>query len=108
MKTSLIASAALLAGATLCAARQTDDELQTETARRAQDSLIVVRNDEVSRVSSGHVTYSGIAVAVVRAENPAQLLNPFAPDEYGRAEDNVVREPITGKATGLKIFSIAF
>src|ERR1051325_6377381 len=108
MKSLLMAYAALLVGTSISAARQTDDELETETVRRASESLVVVKSDTINRVVTRQVTYSGIAVALVQGENPAQLLNPFAPDEYGTAEDSVVRDPITGNATGLKIFSIGF
>jgi hypothetical protein len=54
------------------------------------------------------VTVSGIAVAAVQADNKLQLLNPVAPPEYGTSEDSVVRDPITGKVSGLKILAIEF
>ena len=56
----------------------------------------------------GKVIYSGIAVQLVKTDNLLQLFNPAAPLEYGRAEDNTVWDPITGKASGLKFLSISF
>jgi hypothetical protein len=53
------------------------------------------------------VEYSGIFVQVVR-NNPLQLINPFAPASYGDGEVNIVRNPATKKAAGLKAFQITF
>ena len=108
MKISLMAGAVLLAALTSASARQTDDELQAKTIRRARESLVVVKTEKVNQFVKHNRTYSGVAVALVRADNPAQLLNPFAPEEYGTSEDSVVRDPITREASGVKIFSIKF
>jgi hypothetical protein len=54
------------------------------------------------------LSYSGIAVAVVKADNPLQLLNPLAPERYGSAEDNSLRDLKTGQVSGWKLFSIRF
>ena len=56
----------------------------------------------------GKRTYSGIAIEAARSRNPLQLINPFAPAEYGRAEDNLLRDPITGRPAGLKVFGFQF
>ncbi len=56
----------------------------------------------------GHLTFSGIGIELVKAGNPLQLINPAAPAAYGYADDNVVRDPITGRASGLKVFSLQF
>ena len=39
-------------------------------------------------------------------DNPLQLVNPFAPPEYGSGYDNVVRDPIDGQGTGISALSI--
>ncbi len=57
---------------------------------------------------SGNVNYSGIAVEVLKTGNPLQLINPFAPAKYGSPEDNVLRDGITKKVLGWKIFSFSF
>jgi len=63
-------------------------------------------NEVVSR--SGKVIYSGSLVTAIKGGNPLQLLNPFAPAQYGSAEDGVTRSAITGKVDGLKVFGVRF
>jgi hypothetical protein len=53
-------------------------------------------------------SYDGIFVELYKTGNPLQMINPAAPADYGSSEDNVVWDPITGNATGLKLFSIQF
>lgn len=85
------------------------DERAVETSSpRAEPPRPVPKAETVDRVRTDGVTMSGIAVAAVRAENKLQLLNPMAPEEYGSSENNVVRDPINGKVTGLKILAIEF
>jgi hypothetical protein len=52
--------------------------------------------------------FSGIFVQVAKTRNPLQLINPFAPPQYGSGNDNVVWNVITGAPSGLKLFSISF
>jgi hypothetical protein len=47
-------------------------------------------------------------VELLNIRNPLQLVNPAAPAKYGSAEDNVLRDPISGRVSGWKIFSIGF
>lgn len=54
----------------------------------------------------GKKTYKGIAVHAARSKNPLQLINPFAPKEYGSGWDNVSRDVTTGQITGLNFFSV--
>lgn len=51
-------------------------------------------------------TYSGMAVQVVKTKNPWQLINPFAPAEYGSGWDNAVRDIGTDRVVGLKVLAI--
>ena len=53
-------------------------------------------------------TLSGIAVQMFKTDNALQLINPFAPAKYGSADQNITRNPVTGRASGLKILSIGF
>ncbi len=108
MKTFLIAIGVLLTGATVLQASETGNELEATTGLQAAENMKVAETDKNNQIVSGDVTYSGIAVAAVKAEDKLQLLNPLAPDEYGSAEDNVVRDPVTRAVSGLKIFSIEF
>lgn len=52
--------------------------------------------------------YSGVLVQWIRSPHPLQLLNPWAPPEAGRGEQNLVRDPVTGAASGLKLLAINF
>ena len=52
--------------------------------------------------------YTGVVPKIRRAENPLQLINPFAPAEYGNGWDNVAIDPATGRGTGLAIVRIEF
>ena len=51
--------------------------------------------------------YSGIFVQAAKS-NPLQLINPWAPTEYGNGEPNVIIHPGTKGAEGLKLFQISF
>ena len=61
-----------------------------------------------NEIVKGHAAYSGMAVDVIKTSNRLQLFNPFAPAQYGSAEDNTLRDSITGKASGWKPFPIRF
>jgi hypothetical protein len=108
MKTFLIVISAIMAGAAFAQSAQNTGKLQTETERRAEKNLNATKSEKCNRIESRKVTYSGIAVAAIKADNKLQLLNPVAPEQYGSAEDSVVRDPVTRTASGLKIFSIEF
>jgi hypothetical protein len=50
----------------------------------------------------------GVLPRAARGGNPFQMLNPKAPEQYGKAEDSVVLDPDTGKWKGIKLFTINF
>lgn len=50
----------------------------------------------------------GVLPRAVRGGNPFQMLNPYAPAKYGKAEDSVILDPDTGKWRGIKLFTINF
>jgi hypothetical protein len=53
--------------------------------------------------------YGGILYRAYRADNPLQLINPFAPREYGQsAAAELPRDRITGVPSGFSVFSIRF
>ena len=85
-----------------------EETLETLTAKRAREHPPEVQLSKPNEITVGNLTYSGIAVEVVKTDNPLQLVNPFAPDRYGQAEDNVVRDAISNRVSGLKILSIQF
>ncbi len=75
---------------------------------RTQGTLTYHKDLKLNEITLGHLTCSGIAVEAARAQNPLQLVNPAAPPQYGQAEDNVVLDPFSGRASGLKLFAIRF
>ena len=91
---------------------------QPATSEKALDSQAITRLSKATslpayqarpnEVVRGRVVYSGIAVELLHTHNPLQLFNPLAPAKYGSGFDNVLRDPISGRADGWKIFSIGF
>lgn len=89
---------------------------------RAQDSLQSDLNTRLGKVSApssnelkanemmrGKVTYSGIAVELLKTDNLLQLFNPFAPAKYGSGFDNTMADSATtGQPHAWKLFSIQF
>jgi hypothetical protein len=86
-----------------------DENLRTDISRRVKEGQALYQPAaKPNEIKSKNVTYSGIAVQVVKTDRPLHLINPAAPAQYGSAEDNVARDPITGKVSGLKLFAISF
>ena len=85
-----------------------NDTLESWTARRLQETPPRFEETKPNEIKVGKLTYSGIAVEAIQLDNPLQLINPAAPVQYGFAEANLVRDPIVGRVSGLKIFSIQF
>ena len=81
--------------------------LEAQTSDRFQRTF-VFRETKPNEIAKGNITYSGIAIEAAKKRNPLQLVNPFAPAEYGSPEDNIVRDPINGRVRGLKLFAIRF
>jgi hypothetical protein len=108
MKTLLILVAAFAVFAAGAQTTPTDQSLQSMGAPGSRGTRALAREPKPNEIIKGNVAYSGIAVQLVKAGNPLQLFNPAAPPQYGSAEDNTLRNPITGRAFGLKIFSLRF
>jgi hypothetical protein len=56
----------------------------------------------------GNVRASGIGIETAKTGNPLNLINPFNPPTNSSPEDNVVRDPFTGRVNGLSVFTIRF
>ena len=82
--------------------------MQSTTAIQAPKKRALTQEAKPNEIVGEKVSYSGIAVQLVKTDNPLQLINPAAPAKYGSPEDNTLRNPIDGKVLGLKIFSIRF
>ena len=84
------------------------ETLEARTNRRVTETPPTLSDRKPNEIKAGKFSYSGAVVEAVKTDNPLELINPAAPIHYGLAEANVVREPASGKVSGLKIFSIQF
>ena len=80
--------------------------VKNEIARQILEKKFETQRPPPNEVRAARFTYSGIVVQVVHTSQPLQLLNPAAAERYGSGYHNVVTDPVTGRATGLKLFSI--
>lgn len=81
------------------------ESFQAQVARSARENPPLLKELKPNELKLGKAIASGITVAVVKGA-PLQLLNPVAPAAYG-PEDNVIRDPVSGKVAGLKVFQLA-
>ena len=84
------------------------ESIEGTIAEKAKANPLEIKLGLPNEMRRQNVTYGGIIVAAIKADNPLQLLNPVAARRYGAAEDNVISDPISRKPSGLKIFSITF
>ncbi len=88
-------------------AAQQDQKLTTQIELRAQETLYVER-PAPNEKSLGRLKLDGILVQLFKTDHPFQLINPAAPERYGSAEDNVVRDHTSSKVSGLKFLEWRF
>lgn len=75
---------------------------------RQPDLTQMLTVEKPNELRLGKITLSGSLVEAAKADNPLQLINPWAPGEYGEPQDNATFNLITGHATGWKLFAIEF
>jgi len=85
-----------------------DDSNQAEASRELKEKPTPAKVEKPNEITVGNLTMSGIVAQTIKADNPLQLINPAAPEEYGSGELNVVREPVGGRVSGLKFLSFNF
>jgi len=107
MKTIPILVAAMFFSVAHAETADPSESLEARTARRVQETPLRLDERQPNEIKVGKLCYSGIAVEIVKVDNPLQMINPFAPARYGSSDINVVKEA-GGKASGLKFFSISF
>ena len=108
MRTILIITLCGLAVGSTCAQDKGDPSSHSgPTVQRSSDFRAASTNNVVRSVKHPNVTYSGVVVQAVKS-NPLQLINPFAPASAGHSEANTVRDPVTGRAGGVKLIAIGF
>ena len=85
-----------------------EQALETEAARLSTEVVPVLQLAKPQQLEGSRFGFDGLLVDLLRVDNPLQFFNPLAGLEYGSAEDRIVRDIITYKITGLKLFSIRF
>jgi hypothetical protein len=73
------------------------------------DESAITRVNRRREYFSDQDKYGGILYKAYRAENPLQLINPFAPRGYGQSEAaELPRDRLTDVPSGFSVFSIRF
>lgn len=80
----------------------------TGVIRHPEQMPILTLEEKPNQLRLGKVTLSGIAVEVAKTDNPFQLINPWAPPEFGESQDNATFSLITNRVTGWKLFAFEF
>jgi hypothetical protein len=87
---------------------QTGQKSTTQIELFAQEMPLTMERPAPNEITRGHIDVDGSLVELARMDNPLQLINPAAPERYGSAEDNLMRDPASGKASGLKFLELRF
>jgi len=103
-----LVACAVQAQSTNTPAARGDPTLESDLSRPLRLNAPAIRQAKPNEIITSRVSYEGIVVAASKHHNILQLINPFAPAEYGSAADNTVHDPVTGRPSGLKIFQIKF
>jgi hypothetical protein len=84
------------------------DSFQSQAELSAEAIQPTVSHWKPNQIVAGNISYDGIVVEMIRIDSLLQLFNPAAPAPYLSPEDNVVRDPISGRFSGWKILRITF
>jgi len=85
-----------------------NQSLQAQAAGLGTLTLPPLELAKPNEIVAGKLTYTGVAVQLIKARNPLQLVNPAAPARYGSGQDNVLFFPFAGTGPVLKFLSIDF
>ena len=96
------------ASASKVTASQLKGPVQVIQSGGSPKTVVTLEQPKPNEIVKGKVTYNGILVTAAKTGHPLQLVNPLAPPEYGLPEDNVVRDPGSGRVLGLKFFALKF
>src|SRR5262245_16955446 len=66
------------------------------------------QSETLSRILGLEMKTYGVIPQALGARNPLQLINPFAPPEYGDGTQNTSLNPETGRANGIIVFGLRF
>ena len=120
MKTSLLFLP--LAFATACLSAQTTPtnnappptnqaDLRREAPSLTTEQLVSLVNFQTAiagRILGLNLQADGAMPQLLRADQPLQLFNPFAPARYGNGYDNVSYDPRTRRGEGIAFLRIKF
>lgn len=97
----------MVAGTAFAQDKPLRENFRSQLSTSDKEIVSAIRVEKPNQVITQKRAYSGIAVQVVKTRNPLQLINPFAPAEYGSGEQNLVpgRDEVTGRPTGLAILT---
>jgi hypothetical protein len=87
---------------------QPDLKSTIQTESRPWETPLLVEKSTPNEISLGRHQVDGIAIQLINTDNPLQLINPAAPERYGSADNNVVPDISTRKASGLKLLEFQF
>ncbi len=76
-------------------------EMKAATQAEKSKKSVRVRQAKPNEVTVRKVSYSGALPQLGKTSNPAQLIDPRAPQEAGKAEDNTAVDPIDKKPRGI-------
>lgn len=120
MKNSLLILLLALATARLSAQTAPDTNaptppnqagLQKQTSSLTPEQLVSLVNFQTAttgRILGLKLQADGVLPQLLRAENPLQIFNPFAPASYGDGYDNVSYDPRTRRGEGIAFLRIKF
>ncbi len=100
MKLSWIITLGLLTSAGMVEAQtvKVATEVEKSTAKKV---LKEPRKVAPNEIAVRKVSYTGVLPQLGKTTNPVELIDPRAPAEAGKAEDNTVVDPISKKPRGI-------
>jgi hypothetical protein len=85
-----------------------DQSVKTTSTQRATSGFVSRLPHQPNEIATRRFVFGGIAVNAAKTDHPLQLINPFAPAEYGSGEANVSADLLRPQLQALKIFTIKF
>jgi hypothetical protein len=108
MKKLFLLLSVLVAGSLSAQDPKPGPPMKAENIPQRRDTLLTPKLSQPNEIVHRQFTYSGVLVQIAKSSEPAQLVNPFAPAEYGTGYENNDRDIITHESNGIKLFSIHF
>ena len=84
------------------------DQWSLSGSVKRSDVTPVLTLQKPNELRLGKVTLSGSAVEAAKTRKLLQLVNPWAPPEYGESQDNATFNVINNQVTGWKLLALEF